>query len=499
MLINEAIILYTVYMKVGALKQHGVVFTPEWVADFMVGEVFKGRNITGEEKILDAGCGEGVFAVMAARKFAELSGKKIEQVIEENIYFADISEEYIEKTKQRLQALSSNTIMRFNAIADDFCFHDFNEKFDFIIGNPPYVRIQNLNERREQLQQTYSTASSGSIDLYFCFFEQALNLLSENGKISFITPNSHFHSAAGKNLRKLLLPHLTKIVNFDHFQVFKDATAYTAITFLQKEQTANFLYAENFKDDFENIEYKKISAQHMRPERWEFFDEAYLDKVIKLNQSYSTLQEVANIHYGIATLKDDLYIFSPKQIDENYLYLDDFKIEKTLCVPIIKASTYKGEDQKLFMIFPYKNEKVIPQHIFRKEYPEAYQYFLHHRDVLGMRDKGGGKNYQEFYAFGRNQGLKTSFGKKIITSTMNLNPRFYVIENEESSFYSGYCIKPKINIDLYELCEALNSDLMKEHINSVSKSYRGGYKSYAKSFLKDFVHPQFYKPQSALF
>lgn len=82
---------------------------------------------------------------------------------------------------------------------------------------------------------------------------------------------------------------------------------------------------------------------------------------------------------------------------------------------------------------------------------------------------------------------------------MNLAPRFHVIEDEKTSFYAGYCIKPKNNADPYELCEALNSDLMKEYINSVSKSYRGGYKSYAKSFLKDFVHPQFYKAQPVLF
>ena len=82
---------------------------------------------------------------------------------------------------------------------------------------------------------------------------------------------------------------------------------------------------------------------------------------------------------------------------------------------------------------------------------------------------------------------------------MNIAPRFYVIEDEKKSFYAGYCIKPKEGIDLYELCDALNSDLMEEYINSVSKSYRGGYKSYAKSFLKDFVHPQFHKLQPTLF
>jgi adenine-specific DNA-methyltransferase len=480
-------------------KQNGVVFTPEWIVNFMVDEILISQKITGDEKILDAGCGEGVFAAIAAKKFSKISGKKIEKVIEDNIYFADISEEYVEKTKQNLQKLSENKITKFNAITDDFCFHTFKEKFDFIIGNPPYVRIQNLNDRREQLQKYYATASSGSIDLYFCFFEQAIRLLNEGGKIAFITPNSHFYSAAGKNLRNLMLPYLTKIINFDHFQAFKDATTYTAITFLQKEKSGDFLYAENFKNNLDDLAYKIISARHMRSERWEFFDKEHLNKIIKLNKKYSTLQEVADIHYGIATLKDDVYIFSPEKSDKNYFYFGDSRIEKNLCVPIIKASTYKGENQNLFLIFPYKNEKIIPKNAFQKNYPEAYKYFLKQRDILAMRDKGGGKNYEEFYAFGRNQGLKTSFGKKIITSTMNIAPRFYVIEDEKTSFYAGYCIKPKDDIDLYELCEALNSDLMKEHINSISKSYRGGYKSYAKSFLKDFVHPQFYKTQPALF
>jgi len=480
-------------------KENGVVFTPEWVANFMIEEIINGQKIRGDEKILDAGCGDGVFATIAAQKFSKLTGKNIEEVIEQNIYFADISDEHIEKTKQNLQKLSKNKIKNYNAIIGDFCFHSFDEKFDFIIGNPPYVRIQNLNGRKERLQKNYITALSGSIDLYFCFFEQALKLLNKNGKIAFITPNSHFYSAAGKNLRNLMLSHLIKIVNFDHFQVFKNATAYTAITFLQKENSANFLYAENFKNDFKDLEYKKISAQHMRPERWEFFDEKYLDKIIKLNKKYSTLQEVANIHYGIATLKDEIYIFSPDRNDKDYFYLGNFKIEKNLCVPIIKASTYKGENQNLFLIFPYKNRKIIPKNIFQKNYPEAYKYFLQQYDILEARDKGGGKNYEEFYAFGRNQGLKTSFGKKIITSTMNIAPRFFVIEDEKTSFYAGYCVKPKNDIDLYELCETLNSNLMKEHISSVSKSYRGGYKSYAKSFLKDFVHPQFYKTQPVLF
>jgi len=227
-------------MDIKIKKENGVVFTPKWVVDFMVDEILNSQKITGKEKILDAGCGDGVFSVVATQKFSNLTGKSINKVIEENIYFTDISKEYVEKTKQNLQNLSENKIMKFNAILDDFCFHNFDEKFDYIIGNPPYVRIQNLNRRKDQLQKNFITASNGSIDLYFCFFEQALKLLKEEGKISFITPNSHFYSAAGKNLRNLILLHLTKIINFDHFQIFKDAIAYTAITFLQKEKLIIF-------------------------------------------------------------------------------------------------------------------------------------------------------------------------------------------------------------------------------------------------------------------
>lgn len=486
-------------MNLTIKKENGVVFTPEWVADFMIESLFKNHKIDGSEKILDAGCGEGVFTVLIAQKLAILTRKNIADIIADNIYFIDKSETYVERTKQNLQKLSNLKVKKYNAVVGDFCFHEYHEKFDFIIGNPPYVRIQNLNTQRRALQKDYFTASRGSIDLYFCFFERALHLLNPKGKIAFITPNSHFHSAAGKNLRQLILPHLTKIINFDHFQVFKDATAYTAITFLQNLKTNTFLYALNLKANFDDLDYKTIATASLKSERWEFFDQKFLTKINQLEQKYPKLHEVADIHYGIATLKDDIFIFTPEREDKTYFYFQQHKIEKPICVPIIKASTYKGKNQKRFLIFPYQNEKVLSENIMQMKYPETYKYLWERRFILEKRDKGKAKRYAEFYAFGRSQGLKTSFGKKIITSTMNIKPRFYVVEDEKSSFYAGYCIKPKMKVDLYELCEALNSNLMAEFIKYVSKSYRGGYKSYAKTFLKDFVHPQFDKYISTLF
>ncbi|MCK5459693.1 Eco57I restriction-modification methylase domain-containing protein [Candidatus Parcubacteria bacterium] len=480
-------------------KENGVVFTPAWIAEFMIDEIFKNRKISGNEKILDTGCGEGIFTVLAAKKFAKISKKPIEKVISENIFFIDISKYHLKKTEQNLQKLCHKKSVKFNAICDDFCFYKFKSKFDFIIGNPPYVRIQNLENRRKKLQKNFLSAQNGSIDLYFCFFEQALNFLKPTGKISFITPNSHFYSRAGKNLRKILSPHLTKIINFDYHQVFENATAYTAISLLQKEKSDFCEFTENFKNDFDNLKFKKIKTKKLNNEKWEFLDENFLIELENLRRNHATLNEIADIHYGIATLKDNIFIFSPDNEDKKYFFRKNFKIEKKICVPIIKASTFKGNNQNLWCIFPYKNKKLILRKYFEKHFPEALKFFEAHRNILEDRDKGGGKNYPEIYSFGRSQGLGTSFGKKILTSTMNYKPKFFVVEDLQTTFFAGYCIKPKNGFDLNKLCEILNSQSMGKFIGAVSKSYRGGYKSYAKSFLKDFAHPQFERIQKTLF
>ena len=65
---------------------------------------------------------------------------------------------------------------------------------------------------------------TGNVDKYYAFIELGLNLLNENGRLGFITPNSHFNTASGKNLRKLLKKNqnIEKIINFDYIKVFKD-------------------------------------------------------------------------------------------------------------------------------------------------------------------------------------------------------------------------------------------------------------------------------------
>jgi hypothetical protein len=113
----------------------------------------------------------------------------------------------------------------------------------------------------------------------------------------------------------------------------------------------------------------------------------------------------------------------------------------------------------------------------------AYDYLLSIKPELDKRDNGT-PNSVAWYAFGRSQGLDTSFGEKIIFSPMNSKPNFIYYNNPECTFYSGYCIKFNGNHTI--LLPQLNSARMKNFVAMSSRDFRGGWKAYNKKIIENF-------------
>lgn len=105
---------------------------------------------------------------------------------------------------------------------------------DFVVGNPPYVRVHNL-ENTFDMAKSFSFAQDGMTDLYIVFYEIGLKMLNENGVLGYITPSSYFNSIAGSHMRKVFVENnlIDQIVDLKHFQAF-NATTYTEITILKK-------------------------------------------------------------------------------------------------------------------------------------------------------------------------------------------------------------------------------------------------------------------------
>jgi len=297
------------------------------------------------------------------------------------------------------------------------------------------------------------------------------------------------------NLRNFIKFHqiLKTLIDFEHNQLFDNATTYSLITILDKNHKKNTFSL--FKGDKESINYiEEVDIENLNKDNWILTSNDILEKLNKIEKRGLPLNEIAKIHVGITTLADNYYIFKDPVIDDDFaeIKLKDgraFQVEREILKPIIKASVLKNpdEDQNRFIIFPYKKvngrHSIIPEKDLKEKYPLTYKYFKAIKEILDNRDKGK-SNPVAWYAFGRSQGLDTSFGKKILTSPINLKPNFIVWEREEYTFYAGYCIK--FDGDLKLLAQYLNSKDMEFYINHISRNYQNNYKSFAKSFIERF-------------
>ena len=135
--------------------------------------------------------------------------------------------------------------------ADTLSIDKFNGKMDFVFGNPPYVRVHNLESSYDAVKK-FRFAEQGMTDLFIVFFEIGFNMLSKDGVMSLITPSSWLSSKAGSNLRQYIRQHknLSGLIDLEHYQPF-EATTYTLVSRFQRPQT------------FEKIEYCNFDVDHL--------------------------------------------------------------------------------------------------------------------------------------------------------------------------------------------------------------------------------------------
>jgi len=194
------------------------------------------------KRILEPSCGQGIFILKLLSdiylKFPD--ALLISNFVSNNIFFIDIQDEMVEKTKSNIQKLYSflfdeNFQGLFNGITWDFTdkvspglslfdevkstpFLDLYNSFDYVIGNPPYVTLYGRRDKKENEEQRInylnnyhqfpSSVKNGKLNLVMLFIEHSLDFLKENGKLSFIIDVSFFETAY-EFTRKYLLDNTT--------------------------------------------------------------------------------------------------------------------------------------------------------------------------------------------------------------------------------------------------------------------------------------------------
>jgi len=144
------------YMNVTSKKINGVVYTPKWIVDLILDNIEYKNNIY-DKKIIDPSCGEGNFLVVAVERFLKdciennLSLDEIKKALHNNIFGFDIDKNSIIKCKTYLNDVIQKygidkiewNIIQMDSLDKNNVKQYFNI-FDYVIGNPPYIRIQHL-------------------------------------------------------------------------------------------------------------------------------------------------------------------------------------------------------------------------------------------------------------------------------------------------------------------------------------------------------------------
>lgn len=390
------------------IKRLGQVMTPANIVNHMIDDVLA---LTQEQlatfTFIDNSCGDGIF----------IKGLLDRGVPADHIFACDIDEEI----SQSILNLIPSENFYCGSIFDKT---DWFNKFDVVIGNPPYVRIHNIDPiMRDWLHKNYDFCY-GMFDLYLAFYEIGLKMLKENGILLYISPNSFLKSAAGRKMREYIDNNqlLKYCEDFEHEQKFDNYSTYTCIVKLsQTGTTINSPW---------NVSHDNVGL------------------------SYSTLQN------GIATLADKIFIS------------DDFSdLEPDLIHPILKAST--GEEK--YVIVPPKTEEEL------KAYPKTYAYLLQHKEQLSRRSLTGNTKWFEF---GRSQGLINMNQEKIAIASVvpftglriyRLPANYYV--------YSGLYATAS---DLDKLEQELMSEDLLKYLIANGKPMSGDYVQIGSTLLKKY-------------
>ncbi|OHB65968.1 MAG: hypothetical protein A2V70_09540 [Planctomycetes bacterium RBG_13_63_9] len=499
-------------------------------------------------RVCDPACGSGAFLIQALEyleavysdilddlrsRGAELknwSPQKVKDtILGENLFGVDLLEEGVQITRlalwirtaargRTLADLSEN-IRCGNSLVDDprvdpraFDWQKgfpqvFAEgKFDCVISNPPYIKLQNFRRREPRvaafLVERYRSARTGNFDMYLPFIERGLELLKPDGRTGFIAPNIWLYNEYGRGLRELLAEKqsLERFVDFKSHQVFDDATTYTALQFFSGQPRNAVDAADAPTGDLAKLDFRPVAYAGLGQGPWALLGEADRRLIEKMRQRSVTLAEASSqIFQGLITSADAVYHLirlGPGRYYSTALK-GDVEIEDEIMKPLVS-----GEDAIPFgtpptdkhLIFPYlvtdeQCRLYTPKEM--KQFRRCWQYLCENEKTLRGREHGK-MDHDGWYGY--------VYPKNLDKHAM---PKLLVPRLLRSLFAGGDLrgvvwldnvdvggVLPKPGWDTCYLLAVLNAPPLDFVWRKTAKLFRGGYHSANKQFIAPLPIPK---------
>lgn len=484
-------------------KVNGIYYTPKIIVSYILQEVLKNHNIikNPEPKILDLSCGCGNFLIEAYNMIYKLIKNNIDEINEvygENyinnisdhiinkcIYGVDIDKDAINILKETLNKKKSynhnerNQSTIDNISCEDALKKNYNMKFDYIIGNPPYIGHKMLDkEYKKFLLREYKDVYKDKADMYFCFYKKALDLISDEGKIGIITPRYFLESPSGKLLRDYLRSNcdIKKIIDLKNVNIFKNLGIAPLIAILEKKTNYNILATYKIRDNItiENIKDLKILLNSEKCEKisinqvdlrnnWiilNYEDKMLYERIVQKSKYY--LEDICISFQGIITGCDKAFILNIE--DERIEHIDKKLLKSWIKNRNVNQYIIEESNQKL--IYANDIEEIQDYPYIEENCLKAYRGKLEDRRECI-------KKVRKWYElqWGREKSLFER--KKIMYPYKSSNNKFAIDDNDNFSsadVYSFYIKAEYENVFSYEyIVGILNSEIYDRYFKMIAK------------------------------
>ena len=441
-------------MSTNNIKLKCQIFTPaDYVKELL--DIIEYNEDIFSETVLENSCGDGNILLEVVDRYIKNGmnlGKSIEEIsrgLSENIYGFEIDSVQYNKCISKLNALIVSyglPKVKWNIYNKDFLQCNLNIKFDYVIGNPPYITYKEIPDiERQFIRTNFVSCKKGKFDYCYAFIEKSVNLLSETGKMSYLVPSSIFKTVFGNQLRLIIKDYVSCIKDYKDNNIFDNAIIKSSILVLDRAKETKFLsYISANRDDIRVINKTRLG------DKWIFTN--------LINCGDSRFGDYFKVSHVVATLLNKAFVINLDNCkdEREYYQIGEHIIEKEI---VKDTATPKSKrycrNEKIIFPYSYKNGKIkhLDEFELKNFFPGAFRYLKSFYSEL-IKRKSDKK--VAWFEYGRTQALGNLNQNKLLISTVITDEILIYTLDKSCIPYAGLYITPRKNRQKYSLKDAKN-------------------------------------------
>ena len=378
-------------------EKSGVVYTKPWVVDLILDLAgYTDDKPLHELLLVEPSAGDGSFLVHIAGRLISSCKRLNVPLIEcrESVVAYELDD--VSASKARL--LLAEVFIKAGAkrgdaelLADcwvrtgDYLLDSANlrDRADFVIGNPPYIRLEELENGGALYRSAFSTMI-GRADIYVAFYEAALSHLKPGGICGFICADRWMFNQYGSELRRLVTSRYSveAVLQMHHADAFdREVNAYPAVTMIRNAKQGKVQVASIGPDASRvgvcKTQFSELDTWFKGSDPWPLMEPAKLALLRRIERDFPSLEESgAIVGIGVATGADKIFITKDASL-----------VEPERLLPLAMAYDVKGADVKWsghYLVNPWNGKGLVDL----TNYPKLSKYLEGHRTKLESRHVG---------------------------------------------------------------------------------------------------------------